>query len=46
MTMQEMAAEYLELVGYDPIADCPEITYLELADLLEGAREYNRQVQS
>ena len=43
MSRAEMAAAYLELVGYDPIADDPSMTDDELRELLDGARKYHAQ---
>jgi hypothetical protein len=37
MTRQELAAAYLALVGYDPIADDPSMTTDDLRELLDGA---------
>jgi hypothetical protein len=36
----ELAAEYLDLVGYDPFEDCPTISEVEVAQILV---EYKRE---
>lgn len=39
---ERLRAEYLTLVGYDPFQDCPEITCVEVAALVEGIKKEMR----